>query len=275
MPTHPFPKRRASRTTPLLLLLLAGGSLACGSGTGAHAVVQTSTDIPVNGATQLSLFTAGGQISVGPGPEGTVHIDITRRALTEDQARALIVTTSQSADKVIAEWTGAAGDDSVSFSVQAPLTMLGLEAAADGGGDVTVHDRSGVLRLRTGAGRVTTDNTTGDLSAISGGGPIQVARHTGKVEATTGAGSITIAGTLTGLSSALATGGGNIDVTVPGDSNLVISAETEHGLASNDFGLPVVTSQARQSFQGSIGSGAEGTLSLQTLGGEVALHQSR
>lgn len=274
MPSHPRSKQLSLSPAGLLLLFLAGELFGCGSGTGAHAVVQTSADIPVNGATQLSLFTAGGQISVGPGPEGNIHIDITRRALTDAQASALTVTTSLSGDKVIAEWTGPAGDDSVSFLVQAPLTMLTLDAAADGG-DIAVHDRSGTLRLRTGAGQVTTRSTTGDLSATSGGGSIDVEQHTGSAEAKTSAGWITITGALTGISTALATGGGNVEVTVPGGSNLVVSAETEHGLASNDFGLPVVTTQARQSFDGKIGSGADGTLSIQTLGGEVALHQSR
>jgi hypothetical protein len=45
-------------------------------------------------------------------------------------------------------------------------------------------------------------------------------------------------------------------------------------VASNDFGLPVVTVEARQSFDGILGDGTSGALYLQTTGGLVSLRKS-
>lgn len=247
---------------------------ACGSsGSGSPAVVQSSIDIPTDGATALVVVTSGGQISVLSGPEGNVHLDITRRAPTEEEATVLAVSTSVVGEQVTAQWDGPAENDSVSFSVHAPPSMVTL-AATTGGGNIDVEDRSGVVRLRTGGGEITTSNTTGTLSTSSGGGPIAIDRHTGTVQATTTAGQINISGALGGPSSATSTAGGNVTVTIPAGSRLAVSAETDHGVASNDFGFPVVTVQARQSFDGLLGDGTGGALYLQTTGGSVSLRAS-
>jgi hypothetical protein len=124
-------------------------------------------DIPVNGVTTLLVSTAGGQISVAPGPEGNVHVDITRRAATDDAAHALAVTTSVSGEQVTVQWSGAAGDDSVSFAVLAPPSLSSV-LATSGGGDLSAHDLSGTLRLRSAAGEITTSNTAGTLGASTG-----------------------------------------------------------------------------------------------------------
>jgi hypothetical protein len=258
----------ATHCTLVIAALLVG---CVGSGAGRSAVVQTSADVPAGTATKLVVHTAGGHITIGPGPAGNVHVDVTRRAATEADASALAVVTSASADVVTARWDGAAPDDSVTFSITAPPSMV-IDATTSGG-NVDVHDWTADATLSTAGGQVQTSNVVGALQATTAGGSIDVEQHTGSVAAQTGAGTITLRGTLTGPTSTVATGGGDIEVAVPATSTLVVSAETAHGLASNDFGLPVVTVDGRESFDGRLGDGTGGALTIQTLGGAVSLRE--
>jgi len=162
---------QAARTNRYLIgsLLIPAAALVAGCGTSqTRAVVQSSADIPVGSAIELVLDTVGGHISIGSGPAGNIHFDITRRAPTEAEANALAVIISAATDRVIARWTGMAGDagdSSVPFSVTAPLSMISLQATS-GGGDIDLRDRSGSLRLRTAGGQIKTLNTDGTLSLV-------------------------------------------------------------------------------------------------------------
>jgi hypothetical protein len=236
-----------------------------------RVVITTPYDLALGAATSLAVHTSGGDITVKPGPAGTLHVEAERVALTESQARALNVSVKLDGDVARVDWTGTTDYQHLSFTVTAPAALpVDLNS---GGGDVSTSDLTGAIAARTGGGNINIDNAKAPIDADTGGGNISVTHYSGAVKLVSGGGHIRLDGTLSGQSS-LQTFGGSINTTLPAQSRLMVSAKTKSGRASNDFGLPITTTdEIQQSFAGDIGDGHDGSLQINTSAGDVVLQR--
>jgi hypothetical protein len=251
----------------LPLALVSGGVMGC-----ERASVTTTHDLRLGAATHVEVFTNGGDISLVAGEEGVARVEAERTADDEDEARRLQVKVAVEGDTLRVLWQG---DDShgrdVSFRVRVPA-WLPARLETDGGNVSIGAMKAGVEAISDG-GDIWCQDGEGLLFARTDGGSIHVRRHVGTVDLKTDGGDIEASGALGGENVAQ-TDGGDVDVTLPAASRLYVSASTDGGSASNDFGLPTSERSGGASFEGAIGDGGDGSLTLRTDGGRVRLHRT-
>jgi hypothetical protein len=237
-----------------------------------RVVVTTPYDLSLQSVTNVSVHTSGGDVTVEPGAAGALHVDAERVALSESGARALAVTVALSDDGQSArvDWVGTPDHQHVSFTVRMP-PELPLDVDA-GLGSVSVSGVTGGIVAHTGGGDVTIANAKGAVDARADRGDINVRSYSGTATLKTGLGSILCDGTLTGQN-VLQTVNGFIAATLPAASRLVVSARTDLGRTSNEFGLPVADQRTSSQFAGRLGDGDSGSLTLTTGLGDVVLHR--
>ncbi len=237
-----------------------------------RATVASQSDFKVGAHPTIVVSSSAGAVDVDAGPAGSVHVDITRQADSEEAARRLDVVTRQDGDTIVLEFKHKNGmwhdNVSVSFRVTAPADAK-LQIAT-GGGSVTVRGIGGGMKVDTGGGGITVDGAAGALALHTGGGSVEVRRASGSVDVSTGGGSVRVEGALSGQNR-VHTGGGSIHVAVPASSRLTVDAETGGGSAHNDFGIPGDGERHSGRFRGSIGDGGAGSLELRTGGGSISL----
>ncbi|MCU0688080.1 MAG: DUF4097 domain-containing protein [Polyangiaceae bacterium] len=251
----------------LALALLSGGAMGC-----EKVSVTTTHEQRLGAAKRVDVSTNGGDITLIAGDEGRAYVEAERTAYDEDEARRLRVRVAVDGEVLRVWWEGS-GDHgrSVSFRVWVPA---GLPARLrTDGGDVSVEAmRAGVEALSDG-GNVRCQDSEGLLYARTDGGDIRVRRHVGTVDLETDGGDVAVSGALEGENVAQSDGG-DVEVTLAGESRLFVSASSDGGSVSNDFGLPTSERSGHEGFEGAIGDGSEGSLLLRTDGGRVRLRRA-
>jgi hypothetical protein len=251
----------------LPLALVAGGITGCETVT-----VTTTHDVPLGAAQRVEVYTDGGDISLIASPGDRAYVDAERTAYDEDDARRLPVWVAVEGDALRVRWEGSGSHGRrVSFRVRVPA---GLPARLQtDGGDVSIEAMTAGVEAYTDGGDIWCQDGEGALYARTDGGDIRVRRHVGTVDLETDGGDVAVSGALRGENAAV-TDGGDIDVTLPEASRLFVSASSDGGRVSNDFGLPTGERSGDASFEGTIGDGAEGSLRLRTDGGRVRLRRA-
>ena len=251
--------------------IVVAGTAATSIGA-ARATLAQQQDFKVAARPTIIVESSGGGVEVGAGPAGTVHVDIERKAETEELARKLDVQLKQDGNTIRIVFDhrnhGSFDNASVNFKVTAPADAK-LEIATGGGG-VGVRGMSGGIKVDTGGGGIDVDDAGGMVSLRSGGGGIEVRHVHGTVDVSTGGGSVRVEGALAGRNR-VETGGGSIHVAVPATSRLSVEAATGGGSAHNDFGLAADGERHSGRFHGNIGDGGGGSLEIRTGGGSINL----
>ncbi len=238
----------------------------------ARATVGTQQDFKVGAHPTIIVDSSAGGVELDAGPGGTVHVDMQRRADSEDQARKLDVQLKQEGNtiRVSFKHKGFSWHEnaSVDFKITAPADAH-LEVET-GGGSVSEHGFSGGTKVETGGGSISVDDASGAVALRSGGGGIEVRHLSGTVDVSTGGGSVRVEGALSGKNR-IETGGGSIHVAIPAASKLAVDASTGGGSAHNDFGLASDGERHSGRFRGTIGDGSAGSLEIHTGGGSISL----
>ena len=138
-------------------------------------------------------------------------------------------------------------------------------------GDIRVDGLSGVLQLKDDIGNITVDHAT-----LSDGSHLQ-----------TGTGNVTFNGNLDTTPEAnnstprykLQSETGNIDVTLPGNTNIILDANTNAGTITSDFPISVQTSDNSANYYGPLNSNStpgstQPVLTLNVGTGNVILHRA-
>src|SRR6266550_1611563 len=138
-------------------------------------------------------------------------------------------------------------------------------------GDIRVDGLSGVLQLKDDIGNITVNHAT-----LSDGSHLQ-----------TGTGNVTFNGNLDTTPTAnnstprykLQSETGNIDVTLPGDTNIILDANTNTGTITSDFPISVQTSGNSANYYGPLNSNStpgstQPVLTLNVGTGNVNLHRA-
>jgi hypothetical protein len=242
-------------------------------GPGVEAVEEREVAAPA--AKGLVVESRAGSIEASPSSgEGTVRVRATKRAPTEaDLARITWTAEVDGEDvKVTYAVDGSTSNVSVSFLVEAPRSLR--VRASTGAGSIRAAGFDSGLRARSGAGSIVADGVRGDLALETAAGSIRVAGADGTVVAKSGAGSIEVSGSLRGTCS-LETDAGSIEAAVPRDSRLRIDGRTEAGSVRTDFPVSVTGKYAAKGLSGTLGDGSQGSLTLRSDAGSLALRASQ
>ena len=254
------------------VVVIAGTGTATTGWAAARAQVSAAQDFKVGAHPTIIVDSAAGGVELAAGPAGSVHVDMERKAETEDLARKLDVQIKQDGNTIRIKFEqkqhGWRDNGSVDFKISAPADAR-LEVDTGGGG-VSARGFSGGIKFETGGGGIDVDGATGAMSLRSGGGSIEARHVHGTVDVSTGGGSVRVEGTLAGKNR-VETGGGSIHVAIPASSKLAVDAETGGGSAHNDFGLAGDGERHSGRFHGNIGDGSGGSLEIRTGGGSISL----
>jgi len=159
---------------------------------GAGAELIEEKTFQLTGPPELTLHTFDGSIEVRSWDRNEVSVEIRRRAASDDEARALAVTTTQDGDRIVIDapagrgrrrvvrigsWVG----EGVSFIVRTPR-QLALDAQT-GDGSIAVEALAGRIALETGDGSIRGSRLEGAITADTGDGSISIADAAGSAAA--------------------------------------------------------------------------------------------
>jgi head-tail adaptor len=180
---------------------------------------------------------------------------------------------------------------SVRYTVEIPK---GLRfRASTGSGDISVAQTvaeldvstgSGDLVVRESAGRVTASTGSGDVTISAAGGPVRVSTGSGRiiattssgpVDASTGSGDIDVkmAALPDNASMSFTTGSGSVRVTLPGDFNGEVDANTASGSINTDFELKVQGRLSTSRLRGVIGTGNGPVIKMRSGSGRLEIRK--
>ncbi len=258
------------RTLAIAAIVIAGtATTSIGAG---RSTLAQQQDFKVSAHPTIIVDSSGGGVEFTAGPADAVHVDIERKAETEELARKLDVQLKQEGNTIRIKFdhknSGWHENASVNFKISAPADAR-LEIDTGGGG-VSARGFSGGIKVETGGGSIDIDDCSATVSLRSGGGGIEVRHMHGTVDVSTGGGSVRVEGALAGKNR-VETGGGSIHVAVPASSKLAVDASTGGGSAHNDFGLAGDGERHSGRFHGNIGDGTAGSLEIRTGGGSINL----
>ncbi len=150
--------------------------------------------------------------------------------------------------------------------------------AASGNGDVRITESLGRVTASTGNGDVTITSARGAVKASSGNGRITANTSLGPVEASTGNGDIDVRMTKLPTdqgSMTFTTGSGSVQVSLPGDFNGEIDANTGNGsIDTGDFEIRVQGRLSASRIRGTIGTGNGPLIKLRSGNGRLSLRKS-
>jgi hypothetical protein len=185
---------------------------------------------------------------------------------THNDSVDLTITIPQQSVSSIASATGTA-PTAVSSTTTTPLT-LNLDMLI---GSVMLSGLHGVLGIKDDVGSITVDQ-----AVLSDGSHLQ-----------TGTGNVTFNGSVDTTPSTgnttprykLQSETGNVDVTLPGDTNVVLDANTNSGMINSDFPINVTTTDGAANYYGplllgSTSNPAVAVLTLNVSTGIVYIHKA-
>jgi Putative adhesin len=137
--------------------------------------------------------------------------------------------------------------------------LQGQIAMKTGGGRIEAENLQGLIDLRTGGGRIEAQNLQGQINLHTGGSPIILGNTRGQLTTVTGGGRIEVSQAALSGESSLKTGGGTINLRLPGDAAFSLDAKTGGGTIHNAFG------------GNEVGNRPHAPLRLRTGGGEIRI----
>lgn len=276
-----------------------------GSGVNGGATVHEQKHISLTGKPHVTISTFNGSVQLQSWDRNEILVDIERRASTLEDAKAIVIETSEAGGDVLIEaknprrnrggfmhfgsWT--------SPSVRLTITMpreLTVEART-GDGAIDASDLTGRVELRTGDGSVRIQRVEGEITVTTGDGAVTARDVGGNVIVSTGDGSVEMSGRFEALRArtgdgsigidalpgsamnrewTITTGDGGVMLRLPEGFSANVDAHTGDG-AITTSGVDLLTpsrspEQERHNVRGRIGQGGE-MLTVRTGDGSINL----
>lgn len=137
------------------------------------------------------------------------------------------------------------------------------------GGDVTARNITGTVGLRTSGGTIRAETVKGDVDASTSGGDVRLMNVDGKIKGNTSGGSVRVSlvGANRGISAT--TSGGDVELILPAGTAGNVSASTGGGDIQTD--IPVTTTVLKETrLEGTLNGGGE-PIVARTSGGSIRL----
>jgi hypothetical protein len=221
------------------------------------------------------LVTGGGDIRVGR-VEGPLHCMTGAGRITVESAGGEAVLESNGGDILATELGGSALAQTAAGTIRV-IRAGGAVTAITGGGQIVIDKAVGVVTARNMAGPVRVGSAAG-VRCESDNGGIQVSHISGDVRVSTAWGNI-VASLLGGRAaeSTLATGNGDITVTIPSNLGVTIRAENDMAdtirrIVSEFPGLPVRMLGRRVVAEGAVNGGGP-VLRISDMGGTIFIRR--
>ena len=275
-----------------------------GAGVGGQAVFKDQKRIALTGAPHLRVKTFNGSIELRPGEANEILVDIERSASTLDDAKAIVVETSESGGNVVIEakpprrsrnrgffhfgsWTSPA----VKLTITVPRELT--VDAVTGDGSIDARDVHGEIELRSGDGAIRLQRVAGQITVNTGDGSVMAREIQGVVAVNTGDGAVEMTGRFDALRARtgdgsigidampgsavsrewnISSGDGGVRIRLPAGLNADVDAHTGDG-AITMTGIEVLTprrsaDEERHNVRGRIGQGGE-MLTVRTGDGSI------
>ena len=251
---------------------------------GCHAV-QTSfsrsetKDLETTPLTEVRVSTFNGGISVTPSTDEMVHMTVTYKAYGHTQEEAQFnceklnceigadngVLTLQ-VPKPAGQWS-----PSAVFALQIPPSCkLDLKTS---NGKVDVLGSEGNVAINTSNGTVELKNIAGDTKVKTSNGRIIAKNVFGAIDLHSSNGKINFAGQLIGDQNRITTSNGSVNVSLPPEHLVHVTAKTSNGSISCQLPTQRVLKEKKRSFEAVVGEGnvdaATDRLSIETSNGSV------
>ncbi|MFN2227122.1 MAG: hypothetical protein ACK2UY_12460 [Anaerolineae bacterium] len=249
----------------LCCCVLAVGAIIVAAGTGFFATApvireggigrmseRTEQVYNVGQAPMLEVDNFAGNVVVRSGESGRIRVLVTKQATTSNNLERIDVRINQQ-------------DDGLRIETSRPGNLM---PNASVNIEVFVPDDA-QLDLSTGAGNVDVEDVLGHLSAHTGAGNIQVQGAAGSARLDTGAGDLSYEGQ-PGGECTFHTGAGNVTLRLPSDLDAAVDLNTGIGNISLG-GFDVVGDTSGTDVQGTIGTGAQATITAGTGVGNITL----
>jgi len=274
-----------------------------GSGIGGYASAREQKRLTLTGAPNLTVKTFNGSIELRPGERNEILVDIERRASTLEDAKEIVVETSEHGGNVLIEvknprrrqrdfihfgsWTS----PSVRLIITVPRELT--VDATTGDGSIDASDVSGHIELRSGDGSIRIQRVQGEITVNTGDGAVMAREVQGTVAVNTGDGSVEMSGRFDALRAhtgdgfigidalagstmqrewTITSGDGGVRVRVPHEFDADVDVHTGDGSITTS-GVEVLTprrspDEERHNVRGRIGQGGE-TLTVRTGDGSI------
>ncbi len=220
----------------------------------------------VGDAPSLEIDNFAGNVTVRAGESGVIRVVATKKVTRRSDLARIEVQIDERDGGLAIRTRRPSGFRNVSVELEITTPASTRLDLRDGAGNVSVQGLSGSLEVDTGAGNVDMDDVTGVIDAHTGAGNINVRGGAGTVRLDTGAGNIRYEGTPQG-DCRFGTGAGNITLVLPADVNVKVNLDT--GIGNIDVDFAVDGRVTRQEVEGTIGSGAQGTITASTGTGNI------
>jgi hypothetical protein len=233
-----------------------------------------TTVFPIGSQVVLRFVHSTGSVHLRAGPGGQVSVTEHRSGFTDaihtkyrQQGNVITVTVSIGSGLPTATW--------VDFDVAVPQDLAAKVAVAAGtvtatglvgdfvlddtNGSIWAKNVTGAIALQTVSGSINTSKVNGQVSAVTDNGTITTisTRLRGHSVVRAQNGTINFHGSLEpGSHAVFKNTNGAIGITLPRDSSVVVNARTPHG-----------------SINRRLGRGPPARLSIQTMGGSIALNR--
>lgn len=268
------------------------------------ATVHDQKRIALTGTPNVTVRTFDGSVELRAWDRNEILVDIEKRAATIEEAKDLVVETSEEGGNVTIDakkprrsddWIHFTGWTSPSVRLTITLPREVTVDARTGDGTIEVRNVRGHIELRTGDGSIRLDEVGGDIQVSTGDGSVTARDVQGTVAVTTGDGSVEMSGRFEGLRAhtgdgsmsidalpgstmksewRITSGDGGVMLRLPDKFDADIEAHTGDG-AISVTGIDVLTPQGRteedrHNVRGRLGKGGE-MLSVRTGDGSINL----
>lgn len=284
--------RSILRFVPVAVLAALAGCGWVGNRVTAQKVVTKS--FPTKAPPKVLVETFNGRVDVTATSAGEVHAEVTKRAGagTQEAAEAdldnIDVTMTQEGDTIRIRaratdenlFANRAADVSLQVPEQSVLDLHatnGKLTATGVLGDVTAESSNGAVEVKGSRGKLALATTNGTVKSEGGttvdartsNGTVRVKDARGPVTARTSNGTVTLTGKLVPGEYDLETTNGKVTVSLPGDSQFRVDAETTLGGVSCGFDLTQTEEKSRTHVRGTVGKDPKAMLKLRTTNGRI------
>jgi hypothetical protein len=231
----------------------------------------------VGGPVDLEVLTRSGDITIHPGPAGTVTISgkifvgdhwfsgSRQSDIAQIEKNPPI---QQNGNSIRVDYVGVR-NIAVSYEITAPADTA--VRTHTGSGDQTIEGMRQSLELESGSGDIRLRDVSGPIHARTGSGNLETHQVSGPIQAEAGSGDIVLSGAMTGPWT-VRTGSGNVRVALPPQANFELDASTGSGEVSIDHPLTMTVQGHLQSehhkVHGTVGKGGP-VLAVHTGSGDV------
>jgi len=230
---------------------------------------------------EVDFATGGGSITVR-NHQGEVKTSTGGGSIQLDRVKGTIAMStgggSIQMDDVEGELRCTTGGGSIDLM---RVTSTDNASLTTGGGSIEVEEVSGSFRLTTGGGGLDLRDSQGDLRVTTGGGSVDLRNLSGTIDASTGGGAIRCryddATTAKKANIQLATGYGDVDIYLPADAPMTVTARVNdyrrRSDIRSDFPVEPETRGRDDLFASLTLNGGGGSIDARTNHSRIMIHK--